>query len=69
MDCAEFESLDLSNFNTANLTDMWGMFNRYKKLKKIKGINQFKTDKVTNMITTFQGCTELETLDLSNFNT
>ena len=38
-------------------------------LKQIKGINNFKTNKVTNMKAMFQECNELEYLDLTNFNT
>ena len=45
------------------------MFNECINLKEIKGINQFNTDKVTNMSVMFQKCNVLEYLDLSNFNT
>ena len=31
--CNELEYLDLSNFNTSNVTDMEGMFNQCHKLK------------------------------------
>ena len=44
------------------------MFDGCHILKEIKGINQFNTDKVTNMSAMFQGCKELENLEL-NFNT
>ena len=39
------------------------------KLKEIKGINNFKTNKVTDMNAMFQSCFELERLDLSTFDT
>ena len=45
------------------------MFNECHKLKEIKGINNFNTSKVTNMRIMFQGCNELEYLDLYKFNT
>ena len=45
------------------------MFNKCHKLKQIKGINNFNTNKVTNLKAMFQKCNELEYLDLSNFNT
>ena len=45
------------------------MFNGYSKLKEIKGINNFNTNKVTNMRAMFQECNELVYLNLSNFNT
>ena len=47
--CKELEYLDLTNFDTSNVTDMSFMFNECKKLKEIKGINKFITNKVTNM--------------------
>ena len=48
---------------------MGWMFNQCHKLKQIKGINNFNTNKVTDMNIMFQECNELEYLDLSNFNT
>ena len=68
-ECNELEYLDLSNFNTSNITDMTCMFNLCNKLREIKGINNFTTNKVTNMNAMFQECNELKYLDLSNFNT
>ena len=67
--CRNLEYLDLSNFNTSNVTNMSWMFNNCNKLKKIKGINNFITDKVQDMKYMFQNCSNLEYLDLSNFNT
>ena len=67
--CNNIISLDLSNFNTENVTDMSGMFNECTKLKEIKGINKFITNKVNNMECMFNLCSEIEYLDLSNFNT
>ena len=58
--CNEIEYLDLSNFNTENVTDMSGMFNDCNKLKEIKGINKFNTNKVTVMNTMFQACNVIE---------
>ena len=45
------------------------MFTKCYKLKEIKGINNFITNKVTNMIAMFNRCYELEYLDLTNFDT
>ena len=67
-ECKELEYLDLSNFNTENVTDMSFMFNQCQRLKEIKGINKFITNKLTNMNAMFQLCKELEYLDLSYFN-
>ena len=65
----ELEYLELSNFDTSNVTDMIGIFNECHKLKEIKGINKFITNKVTNMKSMFAACYELEYLELTNFNT
>ena len=68
-ECSEIEYLDLSNFNTPNLTNMLCMFSNCYKLKEIKGLNKFITTNVTNMSALFQQCHEIEYIDLSNFNT
>ena len=62
-------SIDLSNFNTSNVTDMSFMFNTCRNLREIKGINQLKTNNVISLNGMFQDCNELEHLDLSNWNT
>ena len=68
-ECYELKYLDLTNFNTSNVTKMNHMFTKCHKLKEIKGINKFYTNKVTDMSAMFQYCYELEYLDLSNFDT
>ena len=68
-ECKELEYLNLSNFNTNQVTNMMLMFNKCHKLKEIKGINNFNTINVINMKGMFQECFELDYLDLSNFNT
>ena len=40
-DYNELEYLDISNFNTSNVTDMDYMFGGCLKLEEIKGINKF----------------------------
>ena len=67
--CNELEFLDLSNWDTSNLRNMDGMFASCKKLKEITGIDNFITNKVESMVATFYWCSELEYLDLSNWNT
>ena len=67
--CTNIISLDLTNFNTLNVTNMEFMFNKCKKLKEIKGIDKFITNKVETMRGIFLECNALEHLDLSNFNT
>ena len=67
--CVELQYIDLTNFNTYNVTDMSGMFNRCSSLQEIEGIDNFNTDNVNNMFLMFKECYEIEYLDLSNFNT
>ncbi len=64
----EIEELDLSTWDTYNVTDMAGMFRMCTKLKKIN-ISNFNTSNVTDMANMFDGCRNLTSLDLSNFNT
>ena len=68
-ECNFIEYLDLSNFDTINVTNMGFMFKNCHELKEIKGINNFNTKNVLTMILMFKGCIELKHLDLSNFNT
>ena len=58
-------SLNLSNFNTSNVTDMGGMF--FGGQCNIVGLNKFDTSKVTNMSSMFSSF--LRTVDVSSFNT
>ena len=67
--------LDLSKFDTSNVTDMSGMFSGCKGLKELN-LSNFNTSKVTNMSSMFGGyywdggsCESLISLDLSSFNT
>ena len=53
-ECSNIISLDFSNFDTSNVTDMSFMFNNCHKLKEIKGINKFNTNKVKDMSGMFQ---------------
>ena len=50
------------------LNDMSNMFKECSSLKEINFVS-VDTTKVIKMIGTFEGCKELEYLDLSNFNT
>ena len=52
-------TLDLSNFNTSNVTNMAQMFNSSTNLKTIYVSNKFNTDKVTSSTNMFRGCTNL----------
>ena len=67
--CKNIEFIDLSSFDTSNVTDMSYLFAGCNKLKEIKGIDKFKTSKVTNMSTMFGECNEIESINLSSFDT
>ena len=66
--CSKLTSLDVSKFNTVNVTDMSGMFNNCSKLPSLD-VTNFNTEKVTNMSYMFSKCQTLLSLDVTNFNT
>ena len=66
--CTSLQLLDLSNFDTANVTDMSYMFQDCAALTALD-LSNFNTANVTATRAMFNGCTSLQTLDLSNFNT
>ena len=67
--CKELESLDISMFKNNKATSMEQTFNQCYKLKSIKFSNDFKTDLVENMDSTFCNCNSLTSLNLYNWNT
>ena len=67
-------SLNLSNFDTSKVTSMYGMFLGYSTfgnmaLQTIVGIEDFVTSNVTDMRALFQNCSNLTSLDLSEWDT
>ena len=62
------EKLDLSGFNTSNVTNMYGMFEECSSLTNLN-LSNFNTSKVTNMMNMFYRCSSLTNLDLNGFNT
>ena len=61
-------TLDVSNFNTSNVTNMSYMF--YNSQATTLDLSNFDTSKVTNMSNMFYGSTNLKTIYVSNkFNT
>jgi len=66
--CSSLESIDLSSFNTNNVTNMYGMFSFCSSLESID-LSSFNTNNVTNMSFMFYLCSSLESIDLSSFNT
>ena len=65
---SKITTLDLSNFNTSKVTDMYSMFYNCSSLTSLD-VSHFDTSKVTNMGNMFSDCENLTSLDLSNFNT
>ena len=66
--CIKLTSIDLSNLDTSNVTNMVDMFRGCSSLTSLD-ISGFDTSKVTNMATMFDRCSKLISLDLSNFDT
>ena len=62
------EEINLSNFNSSQVTDISGMFFGCSRLKSIDFSN-FNTESVKSMEFVFYGCHSLQSLDLKNFNT
>ena len=65
--CA-FPSLDLSSFDTRNVTNMKQMFQYCDALTSLD-LSGFNTSNVTDMSNMFDSCSALTSLDLSHFNT
>ena len=66
--CSSLTNINLSNFNTQNVTNMSDMFFGCSSLTNLD-LSSFNTPKVTNLNGMFYGCSSLKSLDLSNFNT
>ena len=66
--CNNLTKLNLSNFNTGNITNMCGMFSECYFLIKLD-VSNFDTSKVINMSYMFDNCSSLTQLDLRSFDT
>ena len=67
--CSSLKNIDLSSFNTNNVTDMTKMFNACLSLKKLN-LSNFNTYNVTNMKLMFKFCCSLKEIKFSsNFKT
>ena len=67
-DCKLLTKIDLSNFNTNNVTNMGCMFYGCSSLINVN-LSDFNTNNVTDMGGMFYGCSSLTNINLSNFNT
>ncbi|MQN28395.1 BspA family leucine-rich repeat surface protein, partial [Prevotella copri] len=66
--CSKLTSLDVTKFNTANVTNMSRMFSGCTNLTSLDG-TKFNTANVSDMSDMFSGCLKLTSLDVSKFNT
>ena len=66
--CKVLNQLDVSGFDTRNVTNMSGMFNECKALSQLD-VTQFDTRNVTQMDRMFNECKALTLLDVTRFHT
>jgi surface protein len=62
--CYKLGSIDLSGFDTSNVTDMSAMFGVCKALKSLD-LSSFDTSNVTDMTSMFQGCSSLAEIKMN----
>ena len=67
-ECSSLTSIDLSGWNTSNVTVMNNMFHGCSSLTSLD-LSSFDTSNVTNMTWMFYNCNSLTSLDLSSFDT
>ena len=61
--CSSLSSLpDISNWNTNNVTNMWGIFCGCSSLSFLPDISKWSTNKVKDMRYMFRGCSSLSSL-------
>ena len=63
------ETIDLTYFDTSQITSFASMFYRCNRLTSIVALDKFDTSKATNMHAMFYDCYALKGLNLSNFDT
>lgn len=66
--CTNLTSVDLRDFDTGEVTTMYGMFEGCENLVSLD-ISGFDTGNVTDMAGMFEGCENLVSLDVSGFDT
>ena len=67
--CIDITSIDLSNFDTNNITNMKNMFYQGFNIISIIGLSNFNTSNVTDMNGMFYWCSSLPSIDVSSFDT
>ena len=63
-ECWNLTNLNLSSFDTKNVTDMSGMFYECSNLTNLN-LSSFDTKNVTYMSLMFSGCSKLANLDIN----
>ena len=66
--CSALKSLDLTKFDTKNVSNRYFMFNNCPNLTSLD-LTNFNTKNVKNMNGMFGDCSNLTSLDITNFNT
>ena len=66
--CSKLQEIELSYFDTSNVTDMSWMFSGCSALTSLD-LSGFDTSNATDMSAMFNCCSKLTSLDLSDFNT
>lgn len=67
-DCMSLNALDVTSWNTTNVTDMSNMFKSCSNLNEIN-LNTFITDNVTNMSGMFKNCSNINNLTFDTVST
>ena len=68
--CCKLQTLDISAWNTGNVTNMFGMFDGCSAIKKLNfNSDNWDTSNVQKMNYMFYNCTSLTELDLRGFQT
>jgi surface protein len=66
--CSNLVSVNTQDWDTSNVTTMYGMFHGCSSLQSLD-LSNFVTSKVTSMKNMFSNCSNLTSLDISNFDT
>ena len=69
--CKSLASLDVSHFDTSQVTDMLGMLGMFNNCERLASldVSHFDTSQVTDMSGMFAKCKSLASLDVSHFDT
>ena len=65
--CSFLKEINLSNFNTTEVTNMTQMFYGCSKLKEIN-VSKFKTTNCEDIYGMFSNCSSLESIDMLNWD-